>query len=169
MAQREKRTLFSVHQEEVRGLYGMFLASQDMADDDVFSPAYAPASDFCSTVLQQVHLPIRNILYSRVVRSLQAKLQLLKFSPAIGAYMLPLGALSGGLEVLQVFFSSGLLLIPIDILLFGKLDKEAMFGVVVASVFVFCAVLVLGRGGSSGQGNGFLHGVLVTFLAQLGT
>lgn len=185
MAQREKRTLHSVHQAEVKGLYGSFLASQDMTDDDVFLPAYAHIHDFCSTALHPVHMPVRNMLNSPLGGRLQEKIPFLKFSADSGGYLLSSNVLGRVLEMFQVFFTSSLLLIPTGILLFGQLDKSEKFGVVVASVFIFCAVVVLGRGGgggkgeaggSGGHGNGLLHGVvaaytavLATFLAQLGS
>ncbi|KAB5575518.1 hypothetical protein GE09DRAFT_1215289 [Coniochaeta sp. 2T2.1] len=180
MAQREKRTLLDVHREEVRGLYN-FLANQDMTDDDAFLPAYAPFKDFCTTAIHQVHLPILGLLYSGFGRWLRRKLPFLKFSEDSGGFLLPQTPLVRVLEVCQVFLSSCLLLIPVSALLFGGLSSGGMFGVVVAFVFLFSAVVVLGRGsgigeaGASGHGYGLVLGVvagyaavLVTFLAQLG-
>ncbi|OIW30309.1 hypothetical protein CONLIGDRAFT_632358 [Coniochaeta ligniaria NRRL 30616] len=182
MAQKERRTLLGVHGKEVRGLYDHFLASQGMTDEDVFLPAYAPDDDFCTTAVDQPHLPIRDLLYSRFATRVQEKFPILKINEDSGGYLLSMTALTRVLEVFQVFSSSSLLLVPMGILLFGGLGKLAMFGVVVASVFVISTVVVLGRGvgmgesGGSGHGNGLLLGVvaaytavLATFLAQLGT
>ena len=181
MAQKESRTLLSVHPEEVRGLYG-FLASQDMTDDDVFMLAYAPVEDFCTTAPSQDHLPVRDLLYSPLGRWLQRKLRCLRFDEDSGGFLLSRNVLSRVLETLQVFSSSSLVLIPMSILLFGGLDKRAMFGVVVSAVFVFCCVVVVGRGsgrsesGGAGHGSGLLLGVvaayaavLTAFIAQLGS
>jgi hypothetical protein len=180
MAQKDMRRLLPVHSEEVRGLYS-FLDSQGMTDSDAFAPAYAPRHDFGSTALSQTHRPVLGLLYSPLGEWLQDKLPFLKVREDIGGIPLSETGLSLALRVVQVFFSSSLILIPIGALLFGDLDKRAMFGVVVASVFVFSAVVVLGAGergesGGSGHGNGLLHGVvaaytavLATFLAQLGS
>jgi hypothetical protein len=182
MAQKEERTLLGVHRKEVRGLYNSFLASQDMTDEDVFLPAYAPINDFCTTAVHQAHLPIRNLLFSDFSEWVQEKLSILEFNEDSGGFLLSMTAVTLVLEVFQMFFSSSLLLVPMGILLFGDLDKLAMYLVVVASVFVLSAVVVLGRGvgmgdsGGSGHGNGLLVGVvaaytavLATFLAQLGS
>ncbi|KAJ9151560.1 hypothetical protein NKR19_g4812 [Coniochaeta hoffmannii] len=179
MAQKEERTLLNVHPEEVRGLYGSFLASQDMTDGDAFLPADAPVHDFCTTALHQDHRPVRDLLYSDFFQSVQKKFPILKFSEESGGYLLSSTALSLVVEIFQIFFSSSLILIPISALLFGGLDRAAMFGVVVAFVFLFCTVVVLGGAadyGGAGHANGLLHGVvaaytavLATFLAQLGS
>ena len=180
MVQKRKRTLLGVHPAEVRGIYG-FLASQDMTDDDAFLPAYAPSDDFCTTALHPAHLPVRSLLYSRFGKWLRRKLPFLKFSEDSGGFLLPQTPLVRVLEVCQVFFSSCLLLVPTGILLFGGLNSGGMFIVVVAFVFIFSAVVVLGRGsgmsepGAAGHGYGLVLGVvaayaavLMTFLAQLG-
>lgn len=173
IAQKEKRKLLNVHMEEVRGLYGSFLASQDMTDEDAFLPAYAPVQDFCSTALHQVHLPIRNLLYSDFGRWVQEKLGLLRFNEESGGFLLSLGPLSLSLEIFRIFLSSSLILVPVGSMMFAGLDGREMFGVVVACVAVFCAVVVLGCGvgagesGGSGYGNGVFQGVVATYAAVL--
>lgn len=172
-----------MHRGEVRGVYGSFLASQGITDSDVFLPAYARDYEFCTTARNQVHLPIRDLLYTPAGRWLQEKLPCFKFSEDSGGFLLSMTALTRVLEVFQVFFSSGLLLVPTSILLFAGLDRRAMFGVVVGSVFLFSTAVVLGRGigGMGGDSGGFAHGnglllglvaaytaVLATFLLQLG-
>lgn len=170
MAQKEKKTLLGVHWEEVRGLYGSFLPTQDMTDDDAFLPAYAPIQDHCSTAPEQAHLPIRNLLYSHFSKWLQEKMPILRFSEDSGGFLLEMRPLSLALEIFQIFSSSSLILVPIGILLFAGLDERGKFGVVVASVAVFCAVVVLGgpsESAGSGHGFGLLHGVVAAYTAVL--
>lgn len=165
-ADSKSRNFHSAHRDEVKGLR-RFLASQDMTDEDVFLPFYTSANDFLCTAPNQEHLPISDMLYSRVGKWLRRNLSFLRVNEDIGAILVSRRIISLFPDSLRYFFATGSILIPCGVIYLGNLSDVENYGVVVVSVFIFSGVWSWRRQGDIIIGVLAYATVLVSFLGQL--